>query len=77
MSDHVEELGARIRALSAEDRLELIRELLAELDGPGEVGVEQAWLEEVEERHKQLLDGQVQGIEGSKVFQNLQSRLKG
>jgi toxin ParE1/3/4 len=61
MAEDVAEIEAKIRALSAEERAELIRSLIADLDGPEEAGVEQAWLEEAERRHRELLDGKVKG----------------
>lgn len=76
MTDEVAEIEAKIRALSPEDKAELIRALIAELDGPEEEGVEQAWLEEVERRHRELLDGQVTGIPGDQVFERLRQELK-
>jgi len=76
MSDDVAEIEAKIRSLSAEEKTELIRALIADLDGPEEDGVEQAWLEEAERRHRELLDGKVQGIPGEQVFENLRARLK-
>jgi putative addiction module component (TIGR02574 family) len=76
MSDGVAEIEAKIRSLSPEEKAELIRALIADLDGPEEDGVEQAWLEEVERRHRELLDGKVRGIPGEQVFENLRSRLK-
>ena len=76
MAEDVAEIGAKIRALSAEERVELIRSLIADLDGPEEAGVGQAWLEEAERRHRELLDGKVKGVPGERVFENLRSRLK-
>jgi putative addiction module component (TIGR02574 family) len=76
MADDVAEIEAKIRALSPEERAELIRALIADLDGPEHDGVEQAWLEEAERRHRELIDGKVQGIPGERVFENLRSRLK-
>ena len=76
MADDVAEIEAKIRALSAEERAELIRTLIADLDGPEDDGVEQAWLDEAEKRHRELIDGKVQGIPGERVFENLRSRLK-
>jgi putative addiction module component (TIGR02574 family) len=76
MSDDVAEIEAKIRALSPEERAELIRALIADLDGPADDGAEQAWLEEAEKRHRELIDGKVQGIPGERVFENLRSRLK-
>ena len=76
MADDVAEIEAKIRALSAKERAELIRSLIADLDGPEDVGVDQAWLEEAERRHQELLDGKAQGVSGERVFENLRSRLK-
>jgi putative addiction module component (TIGR02574 family) len=76
MTDEVAEIGAKIRALSAEEKVELIRTLIADLDGPEDDGVEQAWLDEAERRHRELIDGKVQGIPGERVFENLRSRLR-
>ena len=70
------EIEAQIRAPSAEETAELTRSLIADLDGPEEAGVERAWLEEAERRHRELLDGKVKGGPGERVFENLRSRLK-
>jgi len=76
MSDDVAEIEAKIRALSPDEKAELIRSLIADLDGPEDAGVEQAWLDEAERRHRELLDGKVQGIPGERVFEDLRARLK-
>ena len=76
MTDEVAEIEAKIRALTAEEKAALIRTLIADLDGPEEDGVEQPWLEEAERRHRELIDGKVQGIPGEQVFENLRSHLK-
>jgi putative addiction module component (TIGR02574 family) len=76
MTDEVAEIEAKIRALSAEEKAELIRTLIADLDGPENDGVAQTWLDEAERRHRELVDGKVQGVPGERVFENLRSRLK-
>ena len=76
MPDDVGEIEARIRALSPSERLDLIRALLGELQGPEDEGAEQAWLQEVEKRHKELLDGTVKGVPGDQVFKDLRDRLE-
>ena len=76
MSATVAEIEARIRALSREDKTELIRGLIADLDGPGDAGVERAWLEEAQRRRQEVVDGTVQPIPGDRVFANLGARLK-
>lgn len=76
MSAMVAELDARIRALDADDRAELIRALIEEIDGPPDAGVERAWLEEARRRHREILEGRVKTVPGEQVFANLRSRLE-
>jgi len=73
MSTAIAELEAKIRALSPEDKTQLIR---TELDGPAEAGVGRAWIEEAKRRHQELIDGSVQPVPGERVFANLRARLK-
>ena len=75
MSTAVAEIEAKIRSLSREDKTELIRTLIAELDGPRDASVERAWLEEAQRRHQEIVEGQVQPVPGDQVFANLRSRL--
>jgi putative addiction module component (TIGR02574 family) len=76
MSSDVAEIEARIRNLSRDDKTELIRVLIAELDGPSDARVERAWLEEAQKRHQEVIDGKVQPVAGERVFANLRARLK-
>lgn len=76
MSTDVAEIEAKIRSLSHEDRTELLRALIADLDGPAEADVEQAWLEEAQRRHREVVEGKVKAVPGTRVFENLRSRLK-
>jgi putative addiction module component (TIGR02574 family) len=76
MSDVVVEIEARIRALSLEDKTELVRALIAELDGPADSGVERAWLEEAQRRLQEINEGKVQPIPSERVFENLRARIK-
>lgn len=76
MSTDVAEIEARIRALSPEDKAELLRSLIAELDGPADADVEQAWALEVERRHREIVEGKVKPIPAREVFQSLRARLK-
>ena len=76
MSRAVAELEAEIRSLNADDKMGLIRALLAELDGPVEADVERAWIEEAQRRHREIVDGTVQPVAGDRVFENLRARLK-
>jgi putative addiction module component (TIGR02574 family) len=76
MSSAVAEIEAKIRLLSLEDKTELVRALIAELDGPAESGVERAWLEEAQRRHRDVVEGRVKPVPGERVFENLRARLK-
>ena len=75
MSRAVAELEAEIRSLNADDKMGLIRALLAELDGPVEADVERAWIEDAQQRHREIIDGTVQPVPGDRVFENLRARL--
>jgi putative addiction module component (TIGR02574 family) len=76
MSTVIAEIEAKIRALSLEDKTDLIRSLIAELDGPADASVEAAWLQEAQRRHREVVEGKVQPVPGERVFANLRERLK-
>jgi putative addiction module component (TIGR02574 family) len=76
MSAVIAEIEAKIRTLSLEDRVDLLRALISELDGPSDGDVEQAWIEEARRRRADLVSGKVQGVPGEQVFENLGKRLK-
>jgi len=76
MSTVVAEIEAKIRSLSLEDKTDLVRTLIAELDGPADPGVERAWLEEAQRRYREVVEGKVKPVPGERVFENLRARLK-
>ena len=76
MSTDVAEIEAKIRSLSFEDKTELLRALIAELDGPADADVERAWLIEAQRRHREIAEGKVKPVPAQRVFQNLRARLK-
>jgi putative addiction module component (TIGR02574 family) len=76
MSTVVAEIEAKIRSLSLEDKTDLVRALIAELDGPADPGVERAWLEEAQRRYREVVEGKVKPVSGERVFENLRARLK-
>lgn len=75
MAHQVEKIEEEIRSLSATDKAHLLRLLLAELDAPADADVERAWLEEAQRRHRELVEGKMQGVPGERVFENLRARL--
>ena len=75
MSPIVAELEAKIRSLSRDDKAELLRTLIAELDGPPDADAERAWIEAAQERHREIVAGGAEPVPGERVFENLGSRL--
>jgi putative addiction module component len=71
----VKEIEEDIRALSSDEKLQLLRSLLAELDAPADPNVERAWLETAQRRYRELIEGKVQGVPGPLVFERLRARL--
>jgi putative addiction module component (TIGR02574 family) len=76
MARTIEKIEKEIRSLSATEKAQLLRSLITELDAPSDDDVEQAWLEEAQRRHRELVEGKVKGVPGERVFENLQSRLR-
>jgi len=76
MSTDVAEIEARIRSLSVEDKAELLRALIAELDGPADADAESAWLLEAQRRYREVRDGKVKPVSGEGVYENVRARLK-
>jgi len=76
VSSVVAELEGKIRSLSLQDKTDLVRALIAELDGVPESDVERAWLEEAQRRYREVVEGGVQPVSGERVFENLRARLK-
>ena len=77
MARAITDIENDIRALSVDEKLELLRSLLRDLDGPADAGVEKAWLAESQRRYRDLVDGSVKSIPGHLVFERLRSRLAG
>ena len=76
MGNLIAEIEEKVRSLSSAERAELIRALIADLDGAPEMDVDRGWAVEAERRHRELREGRVQPIPGDRVFENLRSRLK-
>jgi len=76
MAKTIEDIENEIRSLSANDRMHLLRDLIADLDGSMDEDVEKAWLEEAERRYKQLKEGKVELIPAEEVFAQARARLK-
>lgn len=75
MGRAIKDIEQEIRELSSEERIELIRTLIAELDAPADANVERAWLETSQRRYRELVEGKVKGVPGPLVFERLRKRL--
>ena len=76
MAKTIEDIENEIRALSADERRHLLRDLIADLDGDMDRDVEEAWLIEVERRYKELKEGSTELIPAEEVFTRARARLK-
>lgn len=77
MAKAIKEIEQDIRALSSEEKIELLRFLIAELDAPADPNVEGAWLEASRRRYRELVEGKIKGVPGPLVFSRLRARLGG
>ena len=75
MSRAVKDIEQDIRTLSGDEKIELIRSLIAELDAPADANVEREWLETSQRRYRELVEGNVQGGPGPLVFRRLRAKL--
>ncbi len=76
MAKTIEDIENEIRSLSADDRMHLLRDLIADLDGSMDEDVEKAWLEEAERRYTELKGGVAELIPAEEVFAQARARLK-
>jgi acyl-CoA reductase-like NAD-dependent aldehyde dehydrogenase len=76
MAKAVKDIEREIRELSSEERAELMRSLIADLDAPADANVERAWLETSQRRYRELVEGKVKGVPGPLVFDRLRQRLR-
>ncbi len=75
MSDLVEELSHKARALSPEDRVRLAEELLASVQEP-DAEVDAAWAEEIKRRIAEIDSGKARLIPADEVFAEVRRLLK-
>ena len=77
MARAIADIEKDIRALNPDEKRDLLRALITELDAPPDPDVEKAWLEAAQRRHRELVEGSVKGVPGRLVFERLRSRLGG
>jgi len=76
MAKTIDDIENEIRLLSTDDRMHLLQDLIADLDGDVDENVEKAWLEEVGRRYEQMKEGEVELIPAKEVFLRARARLK-
>lgn len=76
MSNVLQEIEAKILSLKPDERTELLRSLIADLDGPPESDVAGHWIETAKRRYREIADGQVRAVPADRVFEKVRSRLK-
>ena len=74
MDKPLEELEAKIRTLTADEKVQLLRSLIAELDGPPEAEAERAWLEVAKVRWQEIVEGKVKTVPRDEVFRKMAAR---
>lgn len=75
MSDLVEELSHKARALPPEDRVRLAEELLASIQEP-DAEVDAAWAEEIKRRIAEIDSGKAKLIPADEVFAEVRRLIK-
>lgn len=75
MASKFEQIQSDIAMLSRTERLELLRSLMAELDGPPVPGAEKAWAEEAQRRLRDVEEGRVEPVPGELVFERIRKQL--
>jgi hypothetical protein len=77
MARAVNDIEQDIRNLTREEKVDLLRSLIAELDAPADANVERAWLEASQRRYRELVEGKVKGVPGPLVLRRLRAKLSG
>lgn len=76
MSTIFDELEKRARALSREEKADLVRILIEDLDASPDPDVEQLWLEEAQRRYDAYRSGQLSALPGDEAMSRARDRLK-
>ncbi len=76
MTQKLKEIEQEVHSLPVEKRNQLLRNLIADLDGKPEEDAMQEWLEVAERRYKELKNGQVKPVPVEQVIKNTKMRLE-
>jgi len=76
MSRSVDEIKSDLRALSPEEKLIVLDELLASLNNYASADIVEAWRVEIERRVSEIKSGSAKPIPADRVFERARQRLK-
>lgn len=76
MATVIEEIEEKIKSLKPQEKTELLRSLIAELDGPADADSGREWIAVAKRRQREILEGKVQPVPAERVFENVRSRLR-
>jgi hypothetical protein len=76
MTTALKDIEAKIRSLRPKEKSELLRSLIADLDGSPDTDVEAAWLKVAKKRYQEILERKVKTVPAEKVFERARKRLK-
>lgn len=74
MSTSLEHIFDEALALPSEMRIRLIEKLLSSLNMPVQTELDQFWIQESEKRVAEIESGQVELVDGRKVFEKLHQK---
>ncbi|WP_334107405.1 addiction module protein [Methylobacillus sp.] len=72
----LEQLRSEALGLAEKERAELAHDILASLDGPPDIGVEQAWAMEIEQRIAEIDSGTVSLFDADDVVERILHRIR-
>lgn len=75
MGRSLSELRQEIQALSPEEREELLRGIIEDLDGPPDTGVAEAWEAEIKRRIADIDAGRVEMVPGEEALKRVRSEV--
>jgi len=73
----MKQLKEQVLGLPEDERAEFLHDVIASLDGPADVGVEEAWAEEITRRIQEIKAGSVQMVEAADLMERISARVRG
>lgn len=77
MANSLDDVKRQISGLDASEKAEILRLLVADLDGEADESVEELWLREAQLRYAELQSETVNTIPATEVFDRARKKLRG